>query len=289
MRMIYKDGQALVDELRESDVAPQGVAVWHLGQVAVAVKGPADAGVVVVDPYLTYEIEARDPTTEFVREFRPPLEPSGLVGATAVLVTHNHGDHLDLATLRPLHDASPETVFVVPAPHVALLADAGIAPERVRAARDGERLDLGGFVVEPVAEAHTAYETDARGDHLYLGYLITVDGVRLYHAGDAVAETRLLERVKAFKPDIAFLPINGADYARTSRGIVGNMSGREAVDFAVAVGADLLVPTHYDLFPNNRDNPAVVVDYLFRTYRAQKFHMMAPGERLLYVKSPVEE
>ncbi len=56
----------------------------------------------------------------------------------------------------------------------------------------------------------------------------------------------------------------------------------------VAMWADLLVPTHYDLFPNNRDNPAFVVDYLFRTYRAQKFHMMAPGERLLYVKSPVE-
>ncbi|MBT2736679.1 hypothetical protein [Bacillus sp. ISL-7] len=41
---------------------------------------------------------------------------------------------------------------------------------------------------------------------------------------------------------------------------------------------------HYDMFPNNRDNPAYFVDYLFHHYPTQKFHMMVPGERFIYHK-----
>ena len=107
---------------------------------------------------------------------------------------------------------------------------------------------------------------------------------RSYHSGDTSVTNKLVERVREFKPHIAILPINGGDYERTARGIVGNMTGREAADFGVAVGADLIIPAHYDMFPNNRDNPAHFVDYLFHMYRAQKFHMMAQGERFIYVR-----
>jgi len=62
------------------------------------------------------------------------------------------------------------------------------------------------------------------------------------------------------------------------------MSSREAADFSAMVGIDLNVPIHYDMFPNNRENPAYFVDYLFHHYHNQKFHMMVSGERFIYQK-----
>ncbi|MNR31902.1 metal-dependent hydrolase [compost metagenome] len=111
-----------------------------------------------------------------------------------------------------------------------------------------------------------------------------MNGVRIYHAGDTVITPELVEQAKKFQPHVALLPINGGDYARTSRGIVANMNFREAADFGVEIGTDLIIPIHYDMFSNNRDNPSYFVDYLFHSYPAQKFHMMTAGERFIYFK-----
>ncbi len=284
MSYIYKGGTALIQEIQQTDVADDAIAVWSLGQMGIVLKGAQQDGFICIDPYLTNSIEQENPGTEFVREYPPPIRPEGLAGARAVLVTHYHNDHLDLATLCTLAEVSPQTMFAVPASHLYLLQNASIETSKLMAARDEAPFSVGDFSITPVAAAHTDYQTDEHGNHYYLGYCISINGVRVYHSGDTSVTNSLLERVREFKPHIAMLPINGGDYARTARGIVGNMSDREAADFGVAVGADLLIPVHYDMFPNNRDNPAHFVDYLFHTYRAQKFHMMAPGERFIYVK-----
>ena len=92
----------------------------------------------------------------------------------------------------------------------------------------------------------------------------------------------LVTGLKALKPDVLIAPINGGDWFRTNRGIVPNMSHREAVELVAHVGADLLVAAHFDLFPNNRERPAFFVDYLYETHPEQKYHLFAPGERLIY-------
>jgi L-ascorbate 6-phosphate lactonase len=287
LHSVYKEGAALQAEFSRTRLPEGSVAIWHLGQAGVAIKGARSDGFIAIDPYLTFSIEEQAPESEFRRGFPPPVEPAGIVDARAVLVTHSHDDHLDLETLTAVSRAGERTVFVVPAPSAALLAHAGIELDRIIAARDGDHIGLeqGAFRVQPVAEAHTEYEVDESGDYLYLGYCITVDDARLFHAGDCLADDRLIERVQQFEPDVVFLPINGRDHARAARGIVGNMNYRDAADFAVAVQADLIVPIHYDLFANNRENPAYFVDYLFHTYPAQKFHMPVAGERFIYMKS----
>lgn len=283
---IYRGGAALQAELSRTIVPEGSVAIWHLGQAGVALKVARSDGILFIDPYLTFSIEERTPESEFRRGFAPPIEPADVVSARAVLVTHHHDDHLDLETLITLAQVSDSSVFVVPAPDVSRLSDAGIAIDRIIAAREDDdiELDHSRFHVRPVAVAHTTYETDQYGDHLYVGYCIEVDDIRLFHAGDCLVDHRLIERIQQFGPDVMFLPINGMDYARTARGIVGNMNYREAADFAASVHADLIVPIHYDLFANNRENPAHFVDYLVHTYPGKKFHMPVPGERFIYLK-----
>lgn len=284
MPYVYKGGTELMQEIRETDVAYGGIAVWSLGQMGIVLKGTRQDGFICIDPYLTNSIEQDHPGTEFVREYPPPIGPEELASVRAVLITHSHNDHLDRATLRTLASVSPQTMYAAPAPHLSLLQNVPIEAGRLIAARDDASFTIGTFSIQPVAAAHTEYQMDEHGHHFYLGYCITLNGVRVYHSGDTSVTKRLVGRIREFQPHIAILPINGGDYERAARGIVGNMSAREAADFGVAIGADLLIPAHYDLFPNNRDNPAHFVDYLFRMYRAQKFHMLAPGERFIYAK-----
>lgn len=274
---VYKHGDSLVKEINDTRIYDGAISFWNLGQAGILIKGREEDGLICIDPYLSNSIEQANPETEFKRAFPPVLPPSVLENADAILITHEHDDHLDFATLR---EAGRNRV-VVPAPFVSMV-QSETGNENIVSAKANQSLHFKGFQITPVPAAHTSYQVDLEGNHLYLGYCIEVNGVRLFHSGDTIVTPELIEKVKEFKPHVVFLPINGGDYFRTSREIIGNMSYREAVEFSIMVGADLIIPIHYDLFPNNRENPAYFVDYLFAHYPNQKFHMMAPGERFIY-------
>lgn len=282
MAAIYKNGEELINEVRLTKIFGDSVSFWNLGQAGLLLKGTEEDGLICIDPYLTRSIEEMNPETEFKRAFPPVIDPAMLQELDGVLVTHGHDDHLDLSSIKEIARVS-DSMFGIPAPLVPLVQEE-VKNKYIHSAKDGESFIIKGFKISPIPAAHTDYQTDSLGNHVFLGYLIEVNGIRIYHSGDTIVTPELIEKIKEFKPHVAFLPINGADYFRTSRGIIGNMSSREAADFAAAVGADLLVPIHYDLFPNNRENPAYFVDYLFHHYPYQKFHMIVPGERFIYHK-----
>ena len=282
MEKIYKSDEELMDEVSQTKIYGESISFWNLGQAGILLKGTEEDGLICIDPYLSGSIEERDPKTEFKRAFPPVVAPGLLQDLDGVLVTHGHDDHLDLFSIKEIARVS-DSMFAIPAPLISLVQE-HVENKYIYAAKDGESFTIKGFKITPIPAAHTEYETDSLGNHAFLGYLIEVNGIRLFHSGDTVVTPELIEKVKVFKPHVAFLPINGGDYFRTARGIVGNMSSREAADFSAAVGVDLIVPIHYDLFPNNRDTPAYFVDYLFHQYPNQKFHMMVPGERFIYHK-----
>ena len=281
MNYYYQQGQTLKKDIQTTIIPDGAIGIWSLGQAGFVIKAPNSSQYIVLDPYLTRSIEVNDPGTEFVREYDPPLEPISLSDAYAILISHHHDDHLDLSTLKELHQVSPTTSLVLPAAHEHMVAH--LNQDAIVGVVAGQKFQTGPFMCEAIAAAHTDYAQNTRGQDLYLGYFLTAGTVRIYFSGDTVVTPQLIASVAAFQPHIAILPINGQDVFRTSRNIIGNMSGREAVDFCNAVGADLFIPFHYDMFPNNRDNPAHTIDYLFHHHRHQKFHMLAVGERFIYL------
>ena len=111
-----------------------------------------------------------------------------------------------------------------------------------------------------------------------------INGVRPYHAGDTILYDGLIERLRKHSIDIACLPVNGRDGWRERRGMIGSLDRREAAELAVIVNADVLIPMHNDVFAANHVTPAVLADFLDRTYPRQKCHWLQPGELYYYVR-----
>lgn len=274
----HRKGAALIREIARTE-APYGtLAVWYLGQESVIVKG--EGITVYVDPYVSGDLDGGD----WRRAFPAPIAPEEIQGVDLCLITHEHDDHMDAGTLPWLHRNSPAAPIVAPACCMPALREMGISASGLVAADDRQPLELFSKLrLTPIAAAHEQLERDADGSPRYVGYVLELNGVTLYHAGDTLVYPGLIDRVGALKPDVALLPINGRDYFRQQRGIVGNMDYREAVHFAREIEVDTVIPLHYDLFAVNAEKPGHFVDYVYEHFPEQKVHVMARGERLVYV------
>jgi L-ascorbate metabolism protein UlaG (beta-lactamase superfamily) len=241
-------GFALASEIVRAEPAPGTLAVWWLGQSGFVFKG---AGwTLVLDPYLSEHLTSKyaGTRTPHVRMTRAPLAPGALSGVDFVLCSHKHSDHLDPGTLPELLAASPGATLIVPESLRDHVAQLGIPPARTAGLDAGIELNAPGLSIRGVASAHEGLDTDAWGRHLYLGFVITIGGLRFYHSGDSLSYEGLDAAIGPEPLDLMFLPINGRDPAR---GVPGNMSAEEAVDLANRLRPRYLVPHHYDMFTFN--------------------------------------
>ena len=257
------------------------VALWWLGQAGFALHG--DGVSLLLDPFLSAHPHRIDP---------PAFRPDQAAGIDAILISHEHIDHLDGPSLPGIANTSPDAVFIVPTPIAPQLRERGVAPERIVGAQPGEPIRVGRLTVHPVPAAHGDHVADAYnfgrelsgGLHRYLGYVVELAGVRVYHAGDTIPYAGMVETVAGMKVDLALLPINGRDRFREAQDLVGNMDHREAAQLAAEAGVDLLIPMHYEMFPSNLGYPAHLVDLVQRAHPG--LNVMVPGKARPFVYGP---
>ncbi|MCB1357492.1 MAG: MBL fold metallo-hydrolase [Maritimibacter sp.] len=211
---------------------------------------------ILIDPYLSDSLAKKyaGKKNDHKRMMPPPMAVEALPRPDIVLVTHGHTDHMDPDTLGPLAQRFPELPFVVPASRADLARDRIGADARLVLVDAGDEIaPLAGLRLRVLPAAHEGLETDSRGRHLFLGYAIAADGVRLYHSGDCVPFEGLEELIARFAPDIALLPVNGRDARRLADGIPGNFTLAEAVSLARDI--PYLVPHHFGMFAFNTIDP----------------------------------
>ncbi|MBQ9046975.1 MAG: MBL fold metallo-hydrolase [Solobacterium sp.] len=269
----YKSGEDLITQMKTLQLPENQLAVWYLGQAGIVLK--YGDKLYCIDPYLR-ESKARS--------FEPPFDASEAVFFDYIFCTHNHTDHLDEVALKAINEAGADTKYIVPAPHVHVLQDLGIAAEQIIAAKAGEKFTLGDISVEPVPAAHEEFSYDAEGNHEHLGFIIRTPAGTVYHSGDTIEWETMTEDLSGKGIDIMCLPINGSDWKRKKHNIIGNLDAREAADIADTCGADLLIPLHFDLFRHNGENPAHLTDYMYHDHPGHKYHIMVPGELFIYLK-----
>jgi L-ascorbate metabolism protein UlaG (beta-lactamase superfamily) len=222
--------------------------------------------VVYVDPYLSNSVQRLD-AQDLERLIPVPVSAESITDADWVLLTHEHIDHCDPDTLPGLARASAGARFMGPAPVLDLLREWGISGERLHLATESWVELAAGLRVHAVPAAHPAHERDQQGRSRYVGYVVDCGGGRLYLAGDTSVTEQLIECLQHLRPiSCAFLPVNEQNFFRARRGIIGNMSVREAFHLADELGVDAVVPVHWDMFAAN----SVAVDEIRAVYGQMK-------------------
>ena len=143
------------------------------------------------------------------------IAPEQLDFVDVVTSSHNHTDHLDRETLIPLLHANPTLTVLVSRANVDFAAKRlQVPPERLTPIRvQAEPVAIAPFSFQAVPSAHETFEQDEHDDHKYIGLIVQVGKWIIYHSGDAVPYTGLVDILKRWQIDIAILPINGRDPA----------------------------------------------------------------------------
>jgi L-ascorbate metabolism protein UlaG (beta-lactamase superfamily) len=228
------------------------VGLAWLGQAGFAVKhGNA---FLLIDPYLSDHLAKKYRGTRFphVRMMRAPVRPEELENVDWVLCTHRHSDHMDPGSLPELARGSPHCRFLVPAAERETALEMGLPAERVVVIDAGETIPLcPDSDCTAIPSAHEDLKTNDRGEHRFLGYILRLGRLTLYHSGDCVPYAGLAERLRDARIDLALLPVNGRDSYRAKHGVPGNMTFDEAADLCRAAGISWLVPHHFGMFDFN--------------------------------------
>lgn len=228
--------------------------VQYLGQSGWKIQFPTTT--IYIDPYLSNSVQELD-APDLVRLQPVTFSPESVTDANYILITHEHLDHCDPHTLPIIAEASPHAKFIGPWPVIQRLEEWGIAKQRCAIAQETwQTLEHDGIKVIAVPAAHLEIERDDKARLTYVGFIIEYAGQRIYIAGDTCVKQEVIDAVVAHAPiHTAVLPVNEHNYYRGKRGIVGNMSIREAFQFAEDISAKNVVAVHWDMFAINSAYP----------------------------------
>ena len=167
----------------------------------------SDLGVIYVDPFHMKE------------------EPHD---ADYVLITHPHSDHFSIEDIRKVIKA--DTILVVPE---KMEDDAGELKPDVKdivTVKPGIYKEINGLEMETVPAYNTIKPFHPKRAE-WVGYILRVNGKRIYIAGD----TGATKEARQVKCDIALLPIGGTF----------TMDAKRAADLANTIRPEYAIPVHY--------------------------------------------
>jgi L-ascorbate metabolism protein UlaG (beta-lactamase superfamily) len=214
----------------------------------------------LIDPVFSSKIARVIP-----RHGRAGLQAADLPAIAAVLVTHNHYDHLDEPSMREL---SRDVPIVAPLRLGAWFVRRGFTDVRDLAWWDG--VSIGPLTVTLVPARHWSRRRLADiNETLWGGYVIRGGGRTLYHAGDTARFAGFEEMRRRFPSiDLALLPIGA--YAPAWFMEEQHMNPEHALEALAVLGAKAMVPIHWGAFQLTDEPISEPVAWLTRAWEARR-------------------
>ena len=266
--------------------APSGrdlVATW-IGHSTYLLQSPL--GNVITDPVFS----ERASPVGFAgprRVHEPGIRFADLPPLDLVVVSHDHYDHCDVATLERLALDHPKAVVVTPLNNGPILAAAGWAPQRIHELDWWESLTLPGGIVAQITPARhwSNRATGARNGRLWGGCNLKFGDRAVHFVGDTGYDEFMFREIRqrCGAPDLALVPIG----AYEPRWFMSEMhcNPAEAVQIHLDLGARLSAAKHWGTFQltdESREAPvtALAAARTAAQLGAEAFRTLAPGESL---------
>lgn len=239
-------------------VRPGDLAVTWIGHSTALLEF---AGLTVITDPVFGAYASPIPTASLRRWVDPPVRVADLPRLDAVLLSHNHYDHLDAPTVRELAALQPEAVWCTPLGNAALLRRLGV--QRVQELDWWEETGVAGATIGCVPAQHFS----ARGLHdrsraLWGGLTVKFGGRSVYFVGDTAYHPDFAEIGRRAGPfDLVLMPV-GAYEPRWFMHVVhlnpeeavrafGELSGGSNGEETGAAGTGrrpVMVPIHWGTF-----------------------------------------
>jgi L-ascorbate metabolism protein UlaG (beta-lactamase superfamily) len=186
------------------------------------------------------------------RRTAPPVAVKDLPPIDLVLLSHAHGDHLDLPSLKAIAAANPAPLTIVGAQGVAGYAKDKLEPEHpVRAINLTWKraVEVAGMEITAWPGRHLGgrhWVTLDFHKYQYCGFVIQAPARTVFFPGDSGLHPAFAELPGRFDIDLALMPIdafNRRDFLRPR-----HMAPEDALDIFRQSGARRMIPVHWGTF-----------------------------------------
>lgn len=260
----------LVSEVEQA--TPDGVAVWYLGCNGFVLRSATTT--LYVDPYF-----ADGDPPDLVRMIPVPMDPADATDCDAVLVTHEHIDHMHPPSYGPLLEDggrlyAPRAAY----DHPDYEGGLRVGDDQRRVVTVGDTVEVGDFTV------HVRGAND--GDAIEpVSYVIEHDAGTFFHGGDSKPAEAFADVGTTFDIDLGVLAFGTVGNVRHSeddavRRTRWYMDENEVADAANALELDRLLPSHFDMWRGVAADPKVLHEHVASFEYPRVLEVVSIGDRV---------